>query len=120
VNLRVVIISGLLLLACSAPAAPLKFNSLKVGSKVYSDVTVVGANTTDLYFTHSQGIANVKLKYVDEELRTRFHYDPKAAAIAEREQGEDDLAYKGELGAKVVAQFSPPRTTERTQHDPQR
>jgi len=104
VILRFVIICGLLLLACSAPAAPLKLDSLKVGAKVYSNVTVVGANTTDLYFTHNQGIANVKLKYLDEEVRTRFHYDPTAAEIAEREQGEDDLAYKGALGEKIVAQ----------------
>jgi thiol-disulfide isomerase/thioredoxin len=75
---------------------------LKVGSKVYSNVTVVGANTTDLYFTHSQGIANVKLKYVDESLRSRFNYDSKAAEEAEKQQTQDDLAYQGTLAAKVV------------------
>ena len=91
-------------MAGSAPAAPLKLDSLKVGTKVYRNVTVVGANATDLYFTHSEGIANVKLKYVDESLRERFHYDPKAAAEAERQQTEDDSAYMAGLAAKVVAQ----------------
>ena len=91
-------------MAGSATAAPLKLDSLKVGTKVYRNVTVVGANTTDLYFTHSEGIANVKLKYVDESLRERFHYDPKAAAEAERQQTEDDSAYMAGLAAKVVAQ----------------
>ena len=99
-----------LLLAISASAVPLKFDSLKVGSRVYSNVTIVGANTTDLYFTHNQGIANVKLKYVDENLRKRFNYDPKAAEVAERQQSEDDTAYQGVLAAKIVE-----RAVERAQ-----
>src|SRR2546422_10811564 len=102
VILRFIIWSGWLALAASLPAAPLRLDFLKVGSKVYSNVTVVGANTTDLYFTHNQGIANVKLKYVDENLRNRFHYDPKAAEAAERQQSEDDTAYQGVLAAKIV------------------
>src|SRR5438445_7872397 len=88
VILRFLIWSALLLFGCSLPAAPLKLDFLKVGSKEYSNVTIVGANETDLYFTHSQGIANVKLKFVNESLRNRFHYDPKAAAEAERQQAE--------------------------------
>jgi len=92
-------------LAFSATAAaPLKFDSLKVGSKVYSNVTIVGANTTDLYFTHSKGITNVKLKYVDENLRQRFHYDPKAASEAEKQQTLDDSIYVSKLASNVVAQ----------------
>src|SRR2546422_9097028 len=104
VILRFIIWSGWLALAASLPAAPLRLDFLKVGSKVYSNVTVVGANTTDLYFTHNEGITNVKLKYVEESLRERFHYDPKAAADAERQQVEDDSAYVAGLAAKLVAQ----------------
>jgi len=102
--LRFVIWCGLLASACSLSAAPLTLDSLKVGPKVYRNVTVIGANATDLYFTHSQGIANVKLKFVDESIRNRFHYDPKAAADAEREQTQDDVAYQGALVSKVIAQ----------------
>jgi thiol-disulfide isomerase/thioredoxin len=98
---RFVIYNSLLLFTLSLYSAPLKFDWLKVGSKFYTNVTIVGANTTDLYFTHSKGIANVKLKYVDETLRNRFNYDPNVAAVAEKEQTEDDLAYQGTLVAKI-------------------
>ena len=98
---RLVIFNSLLLCTLSVTSAPLKYEWMKIGSKVYSNVTIVGANVTDLYFTHSKGIANVKLKYLDESLRSRFNYDPKAAEAAEKEQTEDHLAYQGQLVAKM-------------------
>jgi cytochrome c biogenesis protein CcmG, thiol:disulfide interchange protein DsbE len=98
---RLVILNSLLLCVFSVSSAPLKYDWIKVGSKVYSNVTIVGANTTDLYFTHSKGISNVKLKYLDESLRSRFNYDPKAAEAAEKEQTNDDLAYQGQLVSKI-------------------
>jgi cytochrome c biogenesis protein CcmG/thiol:disulfide interchange protein DsbE len=101
---RLAILWSLLACAWTVSGAPLKYDWLKVGSKVYSNVTVVGANTTDLYFTHNQGIANVKLKYVDESLQKHFNYDPKAADIAEREQTQLDQAYQGTLIARITAQ----------------
>jgi len=104
VTLRFIVWGGLLVLAGSLAAAPLRLDFLKVGSRVYSNVTVVGANTTDLYFTHNQGIANVKLKYVDEGIRARFHYDPKAAAEAERLLDAQDMAYQSNLVSIMVAQ----------------
>lgn len=87
------------LLAClawlsSVSAASLKFDVLAVGPLTYTNVTILGANTTDLYFTHSLGIANVKLKYLSPELQQQFHYDPKAAAEAEKQQNESDLRYQ--------------------------
>lgn len=99
---RLVILNSLLLFTLALHSAPLKYDWLRVGPKVYTNVTIVGANTTDLYFTHSKGIANVKLKYLDESLRNRFNYDPKAALVAEKEQTEDDLAYQGQLVAKIT------------------
>jgi thiol-disulfide isomerase/thioredoxin len=101
---RLSILWSLLFCAWTVTGEPLKYDWLKVGSKVYSNVTIVGANTTDLYFTHSEGIANVKLKYVDENLRKRFNYDAKAAEVAEREQTELDQAYQGVLITKINVQ----------------
>jgi thiol-disulfide isomerase/thioredoxin len=75
-------------------AATLKLDSLSVGPNTYSNVTILGANVTDLYFTHARGIANVKLKYLSPELRKQFNYDPKAAAEAEKQQIEADLRYQ--------------------------
>ena len=98
---RLVILNSLVLCAFSVSSAPLKYDWIKVGSKVYSNVTIVGANATDLYFTHSKGISNVKLKYLDESVRSRFNYDPQAAAEAEKEQTDHDTAYQDQLVAKI-------------------
>ena len=84
-------------------AAPLKLEVLKVGARTYTNITIVGVNATDLYFTHSEGIANVKLKYLDDGLRRKFKYDAQAAAEAERQQMIEDAAYQKELANQLVA-----------------
>jgi thiol-disulfide isomerase/thioredoxin len=88
----------------SLAGEPLKLSSLKVGSITYTNVTVLGANATDLYFSHSLGFANVKLKYVDTNLQARFQYDPKAAEQAEKAQTENDTLYQSK-----IAKFSTPQ-----------
>src|SRR4029077_19875797 len=87
-----------LFVACSAAGEPFKLDTLKVGTSVYTNVTVLGANATDLYFSHSLGFANVKLKYLGADLQKRFDYNPKAAAAAERKQLEEDILYQSALG----------------------
>src|SRR5262249_12664590 len=95
--------SGWLWFGLSVCAAPLKVDVLKVGSMTYTNVTIVGVNATAMYLTHSQGIANVKLKYLDEGLRQKFKYDAQAAAEAERQQMLEDAAYQRELATQLVA-----------------
>ena len=80
--------------ALSSSAANLTLEFLKVGLVTYTNVTILGANATDLYFTHAQGIANVKLKYLSPDLQQRFNFDPKAAADAEKKQSEADIMYQ--------------------------
>ncbi len=92
----------LVLWAFSCMAAPVKLDSLAVGPVTYSNVTVIGANATDLYFTHAQGIANVKLKYLNAQLQRQFHYEPSVAAEAERKQVEADLNYQSDLAARMA------------------
>lgn len=74
-------------------AGPARYDSLKVGSKTYKKVTVLGVNTTDIYFSHSTGIANVKLRLLSTELQKEFGYDPNEAMETERAQARDDQAY---------------------------
>jgi thiol-disulfide isomerase/thioredoxin len=93
-----------LLLVFSVPGEPLMLPTLKVGSITYTNVTVLGANATDLYFNHSLGFANVKLKYVGADLQRRFDYDPKAAEEAERRQNENDILYQSSLTKAATAQ----------------
>ena len=85
-------------------AETLKLDTLKVGSTTYSNVTILGANATDLYFRHSLGFGNVKLKYVGPELQKRFDFDPKAAAEAEKRQNEQDLQYQSTLAVQQSQQ----------------
>jgi cytochrome c biogenesis protein CcmG, thiol:disulfide interchange protein DsbE len=91
------------MLICSAAAAEqLKLDTLKAGATVYKDVTVLGANTTDLYFRHANGFANVKLKYLSPALQKRFDYNPKAAEEAEKRQNEAEILYQTSLRASAV------------------
>ncbi len=122
------LVFGALLLVASAlrAAAPVKLDSLKVGATTYSNVTVIGANKTDLYFTHAGGIANVKLKNLPPELQEKFGYDPRVAAEAERKQGEDQKLYLNSLASNLVAQARqtaraaqpPPPSSEDSLADP--
>jgi thiol-disulfide isomerase/thioredoxin len=85
-------------------AATAKLDSLTIGATTYSNVNVLGANTTDLYFTHDKGIANVKLKYLPPDLQKKFNFDPTTAAAAERKQLEEDARYQKSLATSVSAQ----------------
>jgi thiol-disulfide isomerase/thioredoxin len=78
-------------------------DQLKAASTVYRHVTVIGVNTTDLYFTHDDGIANVKLRLLDPALQKRFHYDPQAAAELERNQEKADALYHESLAVEIMA-----------------
>ncbi len=98
------VVFSVLLLACAAPAAQVKLDSLRAGSRTYRNVTVLGVNTTDIYFTHEGGITSVRLKYLDAKLQKRFHYDPEAAAEAERQQAADDALYMESVASNMVAQ----------------
>jgi thiol-disulfide isomerase/thioredoxin len=99
----------LFILLCVFPLAgeQLRLPLLKVGSTTYTNVTILGANATDLYFSHSLGFANVKLKYVGADLQKRYDYDPKAAEEAERAQSENDILYQSSLARKSTQRVGP-------------
>jgi len=124
--LRFVFIVSAVLVAFCSSAATLTLDSLKVGLVTYTNVTVLGANATDLYFTHAQGIANVKLKYLTPEMQKRFNFDPTAAAEAEKKQSEADVLYQSteakafydrSRAAAEAADYVPP-TSEESLSDP--
>jgi thiol-disulfide isomerase/thioredoxin len=98
------LVMGLILSAFCSWAPPIKLATLKVGSRLYKNVTVLGANSLDVYFTHSEGITSVHLKYLDPELQKRFNYDPKAAAEAERRLSEDNSQYLASVASNIAAQ----------------
>lgn len=89
--------------ACTLAAGPLKLDTLKVGSKTFYKVTTIGANATDLYFTHTKGISNVKLRLLPPDIQKHFEYDPGESAETERAQANDDKAYYDMLQNELTA-----------------
>jgi thiol-disulfide isomerase/thioredoxin len=109
-----------LTLAALALQAQTKFATLKAGRTTYTNVSVLGSSTTDLYFTHAHGIANVKLRLLSPALQEQFHYDASAAAAAERQQIENDARYTEILARTIETQAQRPvvsPTTPRTWED---
>jgi len=70
-----------------------KLPELRVGSQVYSNVTVTTVTATDVYFTHSGGMGNAKLKQLSPELQRHFGYDTKEAEAAEQKQAAANTQY---------------------------
>jgi thiol-disulfide isomerase/thioredoxin len=66
-------------------------------------VTVTSATATHLYFTHSQGLGNAKLKDLDPNLQKTFHYNATAAAATETKRAQDNAAYRQKLSASAPA-----------------
>lgn len=73
------------------------FHTLKVKNQVYTNVTVTSVSDTDIYFSHSQGIASAKLKDLDPEMQKHFHYNAAKSAAIEKEQRQATDAYEANL-----------------------
>jgi thiol-disulfide isomerase/thioredoxin len=61
---------------------------LKSGDNIYSNVVVTSVTATDVYFSHSGGFGNAKLKTLDPELQKHFHFNPAKAGAEEKKQTE--------------------------------
>lgn len=102
-----------LLLTTNAILADETLPILKVGSQVYSNVTVTEVTATDVYFSHAQGMGNAKLKKLSPDLQKHFHYDAAKAEEAEKQQREANARYRAELAAaKPKPRPSAPATDE--------
>jgi thiol-disulfide isomerase/thioredoxin len=94
-------------------AEQIKLAELKVGARTYRSVTVLGFNTTDVYFTHRGGISNAKLKYLEPEMQKMFYFDETAAVEAERQQQEENNLFQQQVGVKAEQSFQDARVAER-------
>ena len=74
-----------------------KLSSLQVGSQVFSNVTITKVDVTDIFFTHSAGLANVKIKDLSPELQKQFNFDPSKAKVEEFKQAGNKTNYHNEL-----------------------
>jgi thioredoxin-related protein len=80
-----------------------EFPVLKVGSNVYSNVTVTIITATDIYFTHAGGMANAKLKSLSPELQKHFHYDAVKAGEVEQKQAAANAQYHNLIVSQPVS-----------------
>ena len=80
-----------------AARADESFRTLKVKDEVYTNVTVTSQSDTDIYFSHSRGIASAKLKDLDPEMQKHFHYDAAKSAEVEKEERQATDAYRAAL-----------------------
>jgi thiol-disulfide isomerase/thioredoxin len=101
---RIIMLCAVTVAVRSLDAAETKLPELRVNQKVYTNVTIFGANATDLFFSHAQGLANVKLKYLEPDIRERFAYDPGKAGEAERQQAEDERRFADALAKNLAAE----------------
>jgi thiol-disulfide isomerase/thioredoxin len=80
---------------------------LKVGSEVYSNVTVTGVTATDIYFSHARGMGNVKLKNLDPGLQRHFRYDAARAGAVEKQQLQANAQFRSNMVAETAAAAVP-------------
>src|SRR5262245_54778556 len=92
-SFRMGCVGGLLMTLSLLQAEEQKLPMLKVGSEVYSNVTITSVTATDVYFSHSRGLGNAKLKLLDPELQKKFRFDPTKASAKEKQQAESQALY---------------------------
>ncbi len=105
---RVILRAWLLSGAAALEAADVKLATLKVGDEIYTNVTVNSATATDIYFSHSRGIGNAKLKNLDNELQKEFHFDPAKAEEKEKQQAVANGLYT--MSLKQAKPALPPKS----------
>lgn len=104
-----------LVAALSFRAGAMNLDHLTVGSTTYSNVTVFGANKTDLFFSSDQGVSNVKLKYLSPELQKQFNYSSNAAERVEEQRVASDKAFQANLAASLTARVKAEAQERETQ-----
>ncbi|MDB6121824.1 MAG: hypothetical protein JWQ71_817 [Pedosphaera sp.] len=70
-----------------------KLPVLKVGSDVYSNVTITTVTARDIYFTSDKGMGNVKLKNLDSALQKHFNYNAAKAEAMDQKIKEDNAKF---------------------------
>jgi thiol-disulfide isomerase/thioredoxin len=82
--------------------------TLKVGSEVFSKVTVTSVTATHIYFTHSLGMGSAKLKDLEPDMQKHFHFDAANAAALQSQQAQANALYRQQLAQKTAAPRPPP------------
>jgi hypothetical protein len=83
-----------LVVSAGAPSIDEKLSRLEVGDITYTNVSVLSVTATDIYFTHSGGVANAKLTTLKPAIQKRFHFDPEKAWAEEALQHQSNALYQ--------------------------
>jgi len=92
---------GLIGILIQPAAADEKLATLKVGRATYTNVTVTTVTATDIYFTHSQGMGNAKLKSLSPEAQKKFGFDPTKGQVVEKQQTEANSKFLMAVAARA-------------------
>lgn len=109
------ILAGFFLVTVLSSAADIKLPVLKTDSETFSNVTVTSSTATDIYFIHSRGLGNAKLKSLSPELQKMFHYDPAKAAEKTAQQAESNARYTQAANEAAAAQRAAPEPEPKEQ-----
>ncbi len=74
-----------------------KLPVLKVGSQIYTNVTVTEVTATDIYFSFNRGMASAKLKNLEPAMQSHFHYDAARAEARAQEQKAAAAQYRPQV-----------------------
>ena len=83
-----------------------KLPLLRLGTETFTNVTVTSVTATDVYFTHSRGMGNAKLKNLDAETQKHFKFDAAKAGEVEKEQTAANVAYQKKVNATAPTRRS--------------
>jgi len=112
--LRIMAMGALLAVAGLVRAGDDHLTTLQVGAEVYTNVNITSVSATEIFFTHSRGIGNAKLKNLDPALQKRFHFDPSKAGAQQEEQAKANALY-----SEAVRNAPPPRRPPPAEPEPQ-
>ena len=67
---------------------------IAVKGQTYSNVTVTAVTATDVFFSYSNGMGNVKLKDLDPKLQAHFHFDAAKSVLMEKQEATNNALYQ--------------------------
>src|SRR5947209_7241833 len=91
---KIILVLSALFTAAFSWASDEHLDTLHVASAIYNNVTVTSVSATEIFFTHSRGIGNAKLKNLDPALQKRFHFDQAKAEAQQTEQTKANALYR--------------------------
>jgi len=84
-------------------AGPIKLDTMRVAKRTYTNVTITSFSASDVYFSHSQGVANAKLRNVEPSVQKLLDYSPDKAQVAEQAVEQADKRYEGALASAIAS-----------------